>query len=184
MMKKQKMSFETNSWARCEVKKPSGVIDAFFENDALDNYKQTLGGVMASIRYDTVYNAHNPGAVFAFYMALRSLLRACYDLQSKKTRSNTDAHECRSVLHQASLTKEEFNDPYLVFRNAFADKKLAEFEFFLCEAVELSLSKHTDDGYWDVMAFYIHLVKMLDAAQLLRDRRREKKTISHPANSR
>jgi len=44
------------------------------------------------------------------------------------------------------------------------------FEAFFSEAVELALSPYTDDGYWDVMGFYIHMVKMLDAAALIRER--------------
>lgn len=170
-MKKQKISFETNFWIRYEAGSPRKVIDAFFENDNLASYKQMLGEALMYIGKREVYKREYPGTVFVFYKALRSLLKACHCLQFKSWEIHFAATSgCGSVLHQASLTNEEFADPYLVFRNAFAFKTLAEFDFFLCDTVELALSHYTEDGSWDVMAFYIHLVKMLDAAQLIHER--------------
>lgn len=174
-MKTRKTSFETNFWIRREGDSPFKVIDDFFQSDDLDNYKCLLGEVIISLRKEEVHNCNDPGSVFSFYVALRSLLSACYCLQfpSKKWKV-VAASGCRSQLHQASLSRKEYDDPCMVFRNAFATKSLGEFEAFFGEAVELALSHHTDDGYWDVMTFYIHLVKMLDAAWLIKERGIEK----------
>lgn len=173
---KRKIAFETNFWIRYEAESPFKVIDAVFENDDLDRYKHILGEMLVYMRITQVYRADYPGAVFTIYTALRSLLKACYCLQFKSVKWKVAAPSgCASVLHQASLTREEYNDPCLVFRNAFAAKTLSEFEFFLCEAVELSLSPYTDDGHWDLMTHYIHLIKMLDAARLIRERGIEKR---------
>jgi len=170
-MKKKKMSFETNFWLRQDTEGPFKTIDAFFQENDLDRYKKLLGEVMTSFRKEEVYQESKPYAVFAFYIGMRSLVKACYCLQFKSKKWKLAAPSgCTSILHQASLSRDEFRDPCLVFRNAFADKTLDEFEAFFSEAVELALSPYTDDGYWDVMAFYIHMVKMLDAAALIRER--------------
>ena len=175
MMKKQKISFETNFWIRYEAGSARKVIDAFFENDNLVSYKQMLGEALMYTRKRAVYQREYPGTVFVFYKALHSLLKACHCLQFKSWEIHfAAASGCGSILHQASLTNEEYADPYLVFRNAFAFKTLAEFDFFLCDTVELALSHYTEDDNWDVMAFYIHLVKMLDAAQLIHERDADK----------
>lgn len=170
-----KTSFETNFWIRHETESPFEEIDAFFQSNDLDNYKHLLGEVMMHLRKEEVYQPKYPGVVFAFYTSVRSLLKACYCLQFGSTKWKVAALSgCNSVLHQASLTKEEYHEPCLVFRKAFAVKTLDDFEAFFSEAVELALSPYTDDGYWDAMAFYIHLVKMLDAAWLIRERGIEK----------
>lgn len=174
-MNAPKASFETNFWIRQETESPFKVIDAFFQSDDLDNYKYLLGEIMMHLRIEEVYQAKYPGVVFAFYTSVRSLLKACYCLQFKSIKWKVAAPSgCNSVLHQASLTKEEYHDPCVVFRNAFAVKTIDDFEAFFSEAVELALTPYTDDGYWDAMAFYIHLVKMLDAARLISERGIEK----------
>lgn len=74
----------------------------------------------------------------------------------------------------ASLTKEEYANPFVVFQKAFAEKTPGEFEFFLCEIVHLSLSPYTEEYDFDLMTPYLHVIKMLDASQLLRERVVEK----------
>jgi len=169
-----KTTFETTFWIRQETESPFKVIDAFFQSDDLDNYKHLLGEVMMHLRKEEVYQPKYPGVVFAFYTSVRSLLKACYCLKFESTKWVAAPSGCNSVLHQASLTKEEYHDPCLVFRNAFAAKTLDDFEAFLSEAVELALSPYTDDGYWDAVAFHIHFVKMLDAVRLIKERGIEK----------
>jgi len=46
---------------------------------------------------------------------------------------------------------------------------LTDYEFFLCEIAHLSQSPYTEQGDTDLMTPYIHFIKMLDAAQLLRE---------------
>ena len=79
-----------------------------------------------------------------------------------------------TVFHLSSLTKEEYDNPFLVLQNAFAEKTLQEFEFFLCETIELSLSPYGGDPDSDLTTPYIHLIKMLDAAELMKERGVEK----------
>jgi hypothetical protein len=79
------------------------------------------------------------------------------------------------------LTKEEYANPFTVFQIAFAEKSLDEFEFFLCEIIHISLSPNVVEFDYDLITPYIHLIKMLDASQLLRESGLEKiKKNTHP----
>jgi hypothetical protein len=174
-MKKNKISFETNFWIAYEIENPFEVIDAFFTFAHLDYYKQTLGEMVSYTNKTKAYKKEYSGQVFVFYTALRSFLKACYCLKSKsKIWKVKESSDCKSKLHQASLTKEEYRDPFIVFQRAFAEKTPGEFEFFLCEIVHLSLSPYTEEFDFDLMTPYLHLIKMLDAGQLLRERGVEK----------
>jgi len=65
----------------------------------------------------------------------------------------------------------EYKDPFVAFKNAFAAQTLKEYDYFLCQMAHLSQSVHTDSFDADLITPYIYLIKMLDAAQLLRERR-------------
>jgi hypothetical protein len=174
-MKKNKISFETYFWVYREIEKPFEVVDAFFDYAHLDYYKQTLGEAVLYSRKRKIYKKHCPGEVFVFYTALRSFVKACYCLQSKSSKWKVkESAENWSILHQASLTAEEYVNPFIVFQNAFAEKTLDDFEFLLCEIVQLSLSSRIDDFHFDLITPYIHLIKMLDATELMRERGVEK----------
>ena len=101
-------------------------------------------------------------------------------IQRKKVESQKPS-DCKSILHQCSLTKEEYANPFTVFQIAFADKSLDEFDFFLCEVIHISLSPNVVDFDYDLITPYIHLLKMLDASQLMRERglKKIKKDIPH-----
>jgi len=174
-MKKNKIYFETNFWAAYEIRNPFEVIDAFFDYAHLDYYKQRLAEAVLYLNKKEVYKKDYPGEVFVFYTALRSFLKACLCLQYNgnkwKVRQSSD---CKSVLHQASLTAEEYANPFTVFQTAFAEKSLDDFEFFLCEVTHLSMSPYTIAYETDVITPYIHLIKMLDASELMRERGIEK----------
>ena len=175
-MKNKKISFETDFWTVPGIEDSFEVIDAFIDYGHIDYFKQVLGEAMLFTQTEEVYKKEHPGEVFIFYTAMRSFLRACSCLEhkSKKWRAKGRGDACTSVLHRASLTEKEYADPFLVFRNAFATWPLGDFEMFLCETVHLSLSKYLPGYEIDLLTPYIHLIKMLDAAQLLKERGVEK----------
>ena len=174
-MKKNKISFETSFWSAYEIKNPFEVVDAFFDYAHLDYYKKTLCEAVFYMNKKKVYKKDYPGEIFVFYTAVRSFLKACYCLKAKSKKWKIkETSECRSVLHQASLTAKEYADPFIVFQKAFAENSLRKFEFFLCELTHLSLSPHTVESDDDLTTAYIYLVKMMDAGQLMRERGLEK----------
>lgn len=181
-MKKNTISFETRFWYAYEIENPFEVIDAFFDYAALDHYKQRLAEAVLYINKQEVYKKGYPGQVFVFYTTLRSFLKACFCLQYKRKKWKVkQSSDCKSILHQGSLTKEEYANPFTVFQIAFAEKSLDEFEFFLCEIIHISLSPNVVEFDYYLITPYIHLIKMLDASQLLRESGLEKvKKNTHP----
>jgi len=84
-----------------------------------------------------------------------------------------------TVFHLSSLTTKEYQNPFIIFQKAFDKKTPQEFKIFLCQILELSLSPCPADPVADLMTPYIHLIKMLDAAALIRERGVEKIKKTH-----
>ena len=170
-MKKQEISFETNSWLAKEIENPLEVIAAFFQHAEIDHYKKTLSEAFFYMNKDHGKQEFPPGQLFMCYLAVRSLLRAAVSLQknSKKWKLKNRSLKSNSELHKGSLTAAEYKDPFVVFRNAFAEKSVQEFEFFLCEIVEMALANYVSHFDADMITYFIHVVKILDAAQVLQE---------------
>ncbi|WP_409416698.1 hypothetical protein [Flavobacterium sp. PS2] len=174
-MKKNKVSFETCSWAGFAADNPFKTLDAFFEFEDLDYYKQSLTEAVIYSYKGKIYKRDNPSDVFVFYTIVNSFLKVCYCLQEKSKKWKVTASLCsETVFHFSSLTEEEYENPFIVFQKAFDEKTLEEFELFLCKIVEFSLSPHARDPDSDLTTPYIHLIKMLDAVELMRERGVEK----------
>lgn len=174
-MKKNRIAFESIFWAGHEIKSSSQVLEAFFDFAHLDCYKEILCEAFLYVHKKKVYKKDYPGQVIVFYTALRSFLKVCFLLQYKNKKWKVKKpSDCKSKLHLASLTMEEYENPFLVFQRAFAEKTIDEFEFFLFEVIHLSLSRCTEEFDYDLITPYIYLIKMLDASQLMRERGIEK----------
>ena len=169
-MKNNKMFFETYFWSACEIENPFEVLDAFFDYAHLDQYKQSLAEAVLYINKQEVYKKEYPGQVFVIYTTLRSFLKVCFCLQFKAKKWQVkQVPDCKSRLHQASLTKEEYANPFSVFQTAFSEQSLDKYEFFLCEITHISLSPTVVEFDYDFLTPYIYLVKMLDACAVLRE---------------
>jgi hypothetical protein len=174
-MKKNKISFETNFWAGYVAGNPFKAINAFFAFARLDYYKQNLTEAVICSYKTKVYKQDNPSDAFILYTTIDSFLKVCYCLQEKSKKWKVKASlRCETVFHLSSLTKEEYDNPFIVFRKAFDKKTLEEFQLFLCLILELSLSPFAGDPDTDLTTPYIHLIKMLDAVELMRERGVEK----------
>jgi hypothetical protein len=174
-MKKNKISFETRFWAGFVAGNPFEAVDAIFDFAHLDYYKQNLSEAVLYCYKRKVYKQDNPCNVFIFYTAICSFLKVCYCLKEKSKKWKVkESSRCETVFHLSSLTKQEYDNPFLVLQNAFEEKTLQQFEFFLCEILELSLSPYVGDPDSDLTTPYIHLIKMLDAGELMRERGVEK----------
>lgn len=174
-MKKNKTSFETSFWAGYVAENPFKALEAFFTFANLDYYKQNLTEAVIYSYKTKVYKQDNPSNAFAFYTVFRSFIKVCYCLKDKTNKWKLRASlHCETAFYLSSLTKEEFENPFMVFQKAFEEKTLEEFELFLCQILELSLSPFGGDPESDLTTPYIHLMKMLDAVELMRERGVEK----------
>lgn len=174
-MKKNKTAFETNFWSGFATGNLFKAIDAFFAFAHLDYYKQNLTEAVIYSYKTKVYKQHNPSDAFVFYTAVNSFLKVCFCLKKKSKKWKVKASlRSETIFHLSSLTKEEYDNPFIVFQKAFDEKTLEEFQLFLCQILELSLSPHAEDPESDLTTPYIHVIKMLDAVELMRERGLEK----------
>ncbi|MBF7091296.1 hypothetical protein IUY40_07070 [Flavobacterium sp. ALJ2] len=174
-MKKNKISFETSFWPGYVAGNPFKAVKAFFDYADLEYYKLNLTEVAIYSYKKEIYEANNPSNAFVFYTAINTFLKVCYCLQKKSKKWKVTASlSCETVSHLSSLTEEEYHNPFIVFQKAFDKKTLEEFESFLCLILELSLSPYIVDTSSDLTTPYIHLIKMLDAVGLMRERGIEK----------
>lgn len=170
-MKKNKISFETRFWAGFVAGNPFETFDAIFDFAHLDYYKKNLSEAVLHCYKRKVYKQETPCNVFVFYTAVCSFLKVCYCLKAKDKKWKVkECSRSEAVFHLSSLTKEEYDNPFLVLQNAFEERTLQQFEFFLSEITELSLSPYYVDPDSDLTTPYIHLIKMLDAGELMRER--------------
>ncbi|MNQ43664.1 hypothetical protein D3C85_574030 [compost metagenome] len=170
-MKKNKISFETRFWAGFVTGNPFEAFDAIFDFAHLDYYKQNLSEAVLHCYKRKVYKQETPCNVFVFYTAVSSFLKVCYYLKEKSKKWKVkQSSRTETVFHLSSLTKEEFDNPFLVLQSAFEERTLQQFEFFLSEITELSLSPYDVDPDSDLTTPYIHLIKMLDAGELMKER--------------
>jgi len=143
--------------------------------DDLAEVKEKLFDVVNYSTKPKVLLKEDPSLIFHFYLCLRSFIKASYVLQLKTTKWKlSDSTEYTSRLLQGSLSDDEYKDPLLVFRKAFKEFSLKEFDHFITESVYFSFSSYTNDPDANIITFFIHLTKMLDAAQLMRERGVEK----------
>jgi hypothetical protein len=170
-MKKNKISFDTRFWAGFTAGNPFEAFDAIFDFAHLDYYKQNLSEAVLHCYRRKVYMQENPCNVFVFYTAISSFIKVCYILKGKSRKWKVkESTRSEDVFHLSSLTKEEFDNPFLVLQNAFEERTLQQFEFFLCEIIEFSMSPYDNDTESNLLTPYIHLMKMLDAGELMKER--------------
>lgn len=174
-MKKKKMDFETGFWYCNTQLSCMTLLDAFFEMDDLPTVKNMLFDVMNySIKYEVIMK-DDPSLIFHFYHCMRSFIKVCYVLQFKTKKLKLNAPpEYISRLLQGSLSNNEYRDPFLVFQNAFREISLDKFQDYLTRSVYFSLGAYNDQPEVEFITPFIHLTKMLDAAQIIRERGIEK----------
>lgn len=113
--------------------------------------------------------------IFHFHQALRSFVRACYAIRLKETTWEMSINpENHSPLMQASLSDEEYLNPTLVFRKAFGEYSVKDFDYYIAITVYFSMGVFKNAEESKLISPYIHLTKMLDAAHIIRERRMQK----------
>ncbi|WP_294287237.1 hypothetical protein [uncultured Chryseobacterium sp.] len=170
-MKKKKPDFDAAFWAGRTGSNPLPLFDAFFTTYPLSEAKEHLSSMMRYAVKRKVLSEKDPSVVFHFYLSLRSFIRAADYLSrtSGKYRLNP-SKEHPSQLKQGSLSEAEYADPVLVFRRAFDNHRLAVFDHFITGIAYFSLGPFGDYPEGNTITYFLHLQKMLDAAQLMLER--------------
>ncbi|MDN3692441.1 hypothetical protein QWZ06_09230 [Chryseobacterium tructae] len=174
-MKKIKTDFDTRFRAD---KKHSGfqLIENFFQFNELDVSKKRLSNIMNYAIKKNSWINEDPAVIFQFHQSMRSLIRAGYLIMLKERKWTVDTQpEKISPWLLGLLSEKEYRNPLLVFKKAFRAYTLKEFDYFMSGIVYFSMGVYENLPERNMVMPYIHTVKMLDAAHLIIQRRREKK---------
>ncbi|WP_213279967.1 hypothetical protein [Chryseobacterium indologenes] len=173
-MKKIKTDFDTKFWAGG---KRSGLqlMETFFQFNELDVSKERLSNIMNYAVKRNSWINEDPAVIFQFHQSLRSLIRAGYLMMLKERKWAVDNQsEKISPWVLGLLSEKEYRNPLLVFKKAFRAYSVKEFDYFMSGIVYFSMGVYENLPERNIVMPYIHTVKMLDAAHLILQRRREK----------
>ncbi|CAD0218771.1 hypothetical protein [Chryseobacterium sp. JV274] len=174
-MKKIKTDFDMRFRAG---KKCSGLqlMETFFQFNELDISKELLSNLMNYAVKRNSWINEDPAVVFEFYHSMRSLIRAGYLIMLKERQWTVDTRpEKISPWVLGLLSEKEYRNPLLVFKKAFGAYSIKEYDYFMSGIVYFSMGVYENLPERNIVMPYIHTVKMLDAAHLILQRRREKK---------
>ncbi len=149
-------------------------MDTFFQLNDLAASKELLNNIM---HYAVKRNSRikeDPSVVYHFHQAMRQFIRAGYFimLKEKKWAVKPQLEEI-SPLILGLLSEKEYKNPLLVFKKAFIEYSIREFDYFISGMVYFSLGIYDHLPERNMISPYIHLTKMLDAAYLIIERRRK-----------
>ncbi|MDQ0783203.1 hypothetical protein [Chryseobacterium sp. W4I1] len=152
------------------------MMEAFFQLNDLAASKKKLNSIM---NYAVKRNSRikeDPSVIFHFRQSMQSFVRAGYliTLKEKKWAVNIQLEEV-SPLVLGLLSEKEYQNPLLVFKKAFREYSIKEFDYFMSGMVYFSLGVHDNLPERNIVSPYIHLTKMLDAAHLILERRGKNK---------
>lgn len=173
-MKKIKTDFDTRFRAG---KKRSGLqlMETFFQFNELDVSKERLSNIMNYAVKRNSWIHEDSAVIFQFHQSMRSLIRAGYLIMLKERTWTVDTRsEKISPWILGLLSEKEYRNPVLVFKKAFRAYSVKEFDYFMSGIVYFSMGVYENLPERNIVMPYIHMVKMLDAAHLILQRRREK----------
>ena len=173
-MKKGRTNFNTRFRAE---KKHSGLrlMETFFQFNELDVSKEMLSNIMNYAVKRNSWIHEDPAVIFEFHQSMRSLIRAGYLMMLKERKWTVDTRpEKISPWVLGLLSEKEYRNPLLVFKKAFRAYSIKEFDYFMSGIVYFSMGVYENLPERNIVMPYIHTVKMLDAAHLILQRRKEK----------
>jgi len=155
-------------------KKHSGLqlMETFFQLNDLAASKELLNTIMSYALKRNSWIKEYPSVIYHFHQAMRSFIRTGYFimLKEKKLVVNTELKEV-SPLVLGLLTEKEYQNPMLVFKKAFKEYSIKEFDYFISGMVYFSMGIYDKLPERNMINPYIHLIKMLDAAYLIIERK-------------
>ncbi|PIF47481.1 hypothetical protein CLU96_4539 [Chryseobacterium sp. 52] len=166
----------TNLQSRLEKgrKKHCGIqlMETHFQLNDLATSKELLNDIISYAVKRNSWIKEHPAVILHFQQAMRSFISAGYyiTLQEKKTITAPKLEDV-SPLVLGLLSEKEYRNPLLVFKKAFREYSIQEFDYFISGMVYFSLGAYDSLPERNIVSPYIHLTKMLDAAHLILERR-------------
>lgn len=150
-------------------------METFFQFNDLESSKKKLNSIMNHAIKRNSCTKEDPSVIYQFHQCMQSFLQAGYlmALKEKKQDFNTQAEEVSPPV-LGLLSEKEYQNPLLVFKKAFREYSVQEFNYFLSGVVYFSLRVYHNLPERNIINPYLHLTKMLDAAYLILERREKK----------
>jgi hypothetical protein len=147
-------------------------MEIFFQLNDLAATKELLNNIMSYALKRNSWIKEDPSVIYHFHQAMRSFIRTGYFimLKEKKLVINTQLENV-SPLVLGLLTEKEYQNPLLVFKKAFKEYSIKEFDYFISGMVYFSMGIYDKLPERNMINPYIHLIKMLDAAYLIIERK-------------
>ncbi|WP_313090334.1 hypothetical protein [Chryseobacterium flavum] len=174
-LKRNRTDFETRFGA--DSKKYSGVklMETFFRFNDLAGSKEKLNGLTHYAVKSDRWIKEDPSVLFQFHQAMRSFVRAGYLISIREKKQDFNIRPENAVPWLPGLLSEkEYRNPLQVFKKAFKEYSVEEFDCFMSGVVYFSMGIYDRVPESNMIGPYIHLTKMLDAAHLILERRVEK----------
>ncbi|MGN7758803.1 hypothetical protein ACTJIV_15120 [Chryseobacterium sp. 22532] len=155
-------------------KKHCGIqlMENYFKLNDLTASKELLNDIISYAVKRNSWIKEHPSVILHFQQAMRSFIHAGYSiaLQEKKRTVNAPLEDV-SPLVFGLLSEKEYQNPLLVFRKAFKEYSIKEFDYFISGMAYFSLGIYNNLPERNMISPYIHLTKMLDAAYLIIERK-------------
>ena len=147
-------------------------METFFQLNDLAATKELLNTIMSYALKRNSWIKEDPSVIYHFHQAMRSFIRAGYFLilKEKKLFVNIQLEDV-SPLGLGLLSEKEYQNPLLVFKKAFKEYSVKEFDYFISGMVYFSLGIYDKLPERNMINPYIHIIKMLDAAYLIVERK-------------
>jgi hypothetical protein len=174
LMKKNRTDFRPRLRKSHEKHGDLQLIETFFQLNGLTESKDQLNTIMSYAVKRNSWIKEDPSVIYHFHQAMRSFIHASYFimLKEKKYKIHTPLEEV-SPLVLGLLSEKEYQNPLLVLKKAFKEYSVKEFDYFISGMVYFSLGIYDKLPERNMINPYIHLIKMLDAAYLIMERRKK-----------
>ncbi|UZU00101.1 hypothetical protein ODZ84_11250 [Chryseobacterium fluminis] len=150
-------------------------METYFQFHDLTNSKNRLNNIVNYAVKKNSWIKEEPSDLFHFRQSMKSLVRAGYRITLKENKWEADdKKENATPLLLGSLSEKEYRNPLLVFKKAFSEYSVREFDYFMSGMIYSSLGVYDSVPEKNIVSPYIHLTKMLDAAHLILERRSRK----------
>ena len=108
--------------------------------------------------------------ILQFHQSLCIFIREGYMISKKTKKWQVNAApDFSSPMMKGALSDKEYENPLLVFKRAFKEYSIKEFEYFISGIVYFSQQIYRYGPESNLVKPYIHLIKMLDAAYLIKE---------------
>ncbi|CAH0195652.1 hypothetical protein [Chryseobacterium sp. Bi04] len=143
-------------------------IETFFQTHDLVTAKQLLSSMMQYAVNGKGWIKENPSVILQFHKSLCIFIHEGYMISKKTKKWQVNApSDIGSPMMKSSLSDKEYENPILVFKRAFKEYSIQEFDYFISGIVYFSQQMYRHGPESNLVRPYIHLSKMLDAAYLI-----------------